>query len=247
MTYEILNSLCGSDAHWSVNKKLAKIIGIESAILLADLLSKGAYFQNKNELDEDGYFFNTRENIENDTTLTPHKQRSCIKILVDLGLLETKEKGIPKKTYYRIVNDKLLKILTTGSEKIKQLDVKKFNINKNKDNKNKIIRINNNMATAKNNVQDDIDKLFYETIKDLKLPVKNHTNLKTKIKELKTTLGDESATMYLMWLKNNWLLVDGEFKPSLNDGIDIWTKHAQIRNWLRSLQKSQITKKGVTL
>ena len=105
----------------------------------------------------------------------------------------------------------------------------------------------NNMAIAKNNVQDDIDKLFYETVKDLKLPVKNHTNLKTKIKELKTTLGDESAIMYLTWLKNNWLLVDGEFKPSLNDGIDIWTKHAQIRNWLKSLQKSQTTKKGVTL
>ncbi len=137
--YQKLNRLIGANAYWQVNKFLAREYGLDVAILLADLVSKGAYFAERDELDPDGYFFNTRESIEEDTTLSPHKQRVAIKALVEAGVLETKSVGIPRKTYYRVVNDKLLKILTTGGEKIQPLEVKKFNGNKNKE-----IRIKNN-------------------------------------------------------------------------------------------------------
>ncbi len=159
--YQKLNRLIGANAYWQVNKFLAREYGLDVAILLADLVSKGAYFAERDELDPDGYFFNTRESIEEDTTLSPHKQRVAIKALVEAGVLETKSVGIPRKTYYRVVNDKLLKILTTGGEKIQPLEVKKFNGNKNKE-----IRIKNNVETlvstakAKNQILDG-EKIEY--------------------------------------------------------------------------------------
>lgn len=149
LKYQSLNRLIGANAYWQVNKYLARLYGLDVAILIADLVAKGAYFEEKQELDEEGYFFNTRESIEEDTTLSAHKQRKAIKILVDAGLLLTKEVGLPKKTYYKVVNDKLLKILTTGGEKIQPLEVKKININKNKENKNKVIKKETKVSLAK--------------------------------------------------------------------------------------------------
>lgn len=154
MEKETLKGIFGENAHWQVNKKLAKETSINCAVLLADLFSKSLYFES--ELDDEGYFFNTRENIENDTTLSPYEQRNCIKILVDKGFLETKEYGLPRKTYYRVVYDKLLKFLTSSSQNFSPLVVKKLHINKNKYNNNKS---NNNKDIKEiEKSQEEIDK-----------------------------------------------------------------------------------------
>ena len=53
----------------------------------------------KNEL-KFGYFFATKESIENSTKLSPYKQRKATSILQAVGILNVKHIDIPPKTFH---------------------------------------------------------------------------------------------------------------------------------------------------
>ena len=140
-----MKHLLSSTAFLIVNKELAKQVGLKSAVLLADLISKEEYFISKGMTD--GWFFNTAKNIESDTSLTSHQQRKAIKNLKDLGVIETKVVGIPAKQHFKIIENKLLSYFNTSCEEsVKQVVKKTQTINKNKE-----IRITNNTISNRRN------------------------------------------------------------------------------------------------
>lgn len=146
-----MKHLLSSSAFLIVNKKLAKQVGLKGAVLLADLISKEEYFIANGMTD--GWFFNTEANIERDTTLTSYQQRKVLKTLKTLGVIETKRKGIPAKQHFKINEANLLNILSC--EETKQLVVNKLNdlseTNLTTINKNKEIRITNNIISNRRN------------------------------------------------------------------------------------------------
>ena len=140
-----MKHLLSSSAFLVVNKSLAKQIGLNETVLLADLISKEEYFIENNQL-KDGWFFNTSKNIENDTTLTSHQQRKAIKKLADLEIIEVKLIGIPAKQHFKIHELRLLEFLQTSCENNanKMLKNRKLVVKKPQTiNKNKEIRITN--------------------------------------------------------------------------------------------------------
>lgn len=129
----------------TVNKELIKMLGLEEAIILGELASEFSYWESQGCLEE-GYFYSTIENIEENTTLSAHKQRKAMKKLQALNILDIKLKGLPAKRYIKLneaqilnlfTDSKMLKNLATVSEKIKELKDKNFNVNNNIKNKNK--------------------------------------------------------------------------------------------------------------
>ena len=144
-----MKHLLSSSAFLIVNKQLAKQVGLKGAVLLADLISKEEYFIANGMTD--GWFFNTEANIERDTTLTSYQQRKVLKTLKKYEIIETKRKGIPAKQYFKINEANLLKILSC--EETEGLVVKKLNdLSETKlttINKNKEIRINNNIISKR--------------------------------------------------------------------------------------------------
>ena len=132
-------NLLSSSAFFIVNKKLARILGIEAALLLADLISKNQYFENTQ------WFFNTESNILRDTTLSAYKQRLALKILEDHNIIITKRKGVPARKFYMIKHDNLMHLISC--EEIEQLVVKDLNSKSESNpttiNNNKEIKINN--------------------------------------------------------------------------------------------------------
>lgn len=143
MNVLLISSLLRADGSIIVNKQLAKEIGINEAIIYSELLSKYMYFYNKNQLTEDGYFFNTVENLERDTTLSKYQQQQAIKKLKDLNLITTKLKGVPSTRHFKILDNNVLESLLlqqksknypTRSQKTSQLEVKKLATNNTKDN-----------------------------------------------------------------------------------------------------------------
>lgn len=147
----LLFELLRNDGSIVVNKKLAKGVGLHQAIMYSELISKYLYFSKRGELKE-GYFFNTVENMEQDTCLSDYQQRESIAKLKDLGLIDYKVKGIPPKRYFKIiVSEKVSKMLNAlfskdralriDSQKTKELILKKLqgnNTNLNNPNNNKI-------------------------------------------------------------------------------------------------------------
>ena len=120
-----MKHLLSSTAFLVLNKELARQVGLKEAVLLADLISKEEYFIAKGMTD--GWFFNTTDNIEKDTTLNSYHQRKCIKVLKDKGLIEVKRKGIPAKQYFKINEKQVMQILNNLSVK------NSITINKNKE------------------------------------------------------------------------------------------------------------------
>jgi len=120
-----MKHLLSSSAFIVLNKELARNVGLKGAVLLADLISKEEYFIANGMTN--GWFFNTEENIERDTTLTPYQQRNTLKKLIDQGFLETKRIGIPAKKHFKINEGQVMKLLNNLSER------KSTTINKNKE------------------------------------------------------------------------------------------------------------------
>ncbi len=107
----ILASLLSSSKYIIVNKDLIKILGLNEAVIIGELCSEYTYWENTNQLMDDGYFYSTRENIENNTGINAHFQRLAIKNLEQKGIITLKKMGIPCKIYYKINEDKIVECL----------------------------------------------------------------------------------------------------------------------------------------
>lgn len=85
----------------AANRSLIKAFGLHVAVIIGELASEAKYWKKRGQL-EDGWFFSTVENIEEATGLNAYYQREAIKQLHELGFIETKYKGLPRKRYIRV-------------------------------------------------------------------------------------------------------------------------------------------------
>ena len=158
-----MKHLLSSTAFLVLNKELAKQVGLNEAVLLADLISKEEYFIAKGMTD--GWFFNTESNIERDTTLTAYQQRKCLKTLKKHQLIEVKRRGVPAKQFFKINEELVIKFLNNLSLS------KCTTINKNKEiritnkyfNKPTNLEVQSYCLERKNNVDCEAFWDFYES------------------------------------------------------------------------------------
>lgn len=179
----ILMSILSNDGYIILNKYVMKALGLHEAILLGELCSEYIYWYKEEKL-QDGFFYSTRENIEKETTLSPFQQRQALKKLTEIGLVEILERDMPKKTYYKVneekvykflletdlnftdvkkFDDKTLNNLTSSDEKITHQEVKKLEINNNNKNNNNIL---SNLITEETEQKDEMryDEIFKQNI-----------------------------------------------------------------------------------
>jgi len=213
-----MKHLLSSTAFIVLNKKLAKEVGLKSAILLSDLISKEEYFIANGMTD--GWFFNTEANIQKDTTLTPYQQRKCLKTLKTLGVLEVKRMGIPAKQYFKINEALVIKLLNNLS--VTNLT----SINKNKEIKiiNKyfkkptIFEVKDYCILRKNNVDAEAFFSFYES--------KGWMIGKNKMKDWKQAI--------LTWEKRNYK------KPTMSKIHQHLQKNINVKEKLKQQLKNEI-------
>lgn len=159
-----------------MNKDLIQILGLNEAIILGELCSEYSYWANINKLEDNEYFYSTRDNIQKNTGITPHFQRLAMKNLEEKGIIYTKKKGIPCKTYYKIDEVKVIEYLkkaqlfpensvvdemnvkaltekTTSTQQEEQLDINEVDIN------------NNNINNKKNNKEEHTHEEITESKK----------------------------------------------------------------------------------
>ena len=183
----ILMSILSNDGYIILNKYVMKALGLHEAILLGELCSEYIYWYKEEKL-QDGFFYSTRENIEKETTLSPFQQRQALKKLTEMGLVEILEKDMPKKTYYKVdeekvyrflletdlnltevkkFNDKTSNNLTSSDEKIKHKEVEKLDINNNTiNNNNKNNNILSNLITGETEQKEEMgyEEIFKQNI-----------------------------------------------------------------------------------
>ena len=126
-----------SSSYFIVNKKLAKKVGLKASVLLADMIGKKIYFEN-NKMLNNGYFFNTSENIKKDTGLSNYQQKKAIQKLIDIDFLECKLQGVPATLHFRLNEIKIAKMFESSFQETSKQDFKKV-----KSNNTKQLTINN--------------------------------------------------------------------------------------------------------
>jgi len=107
------------------NRNIIKLFGINTAVMLGELYGRYNYFRKRKQL-KSGFFFATKESIEKSTKLTPYKQRKSTNVLESSGIIEVKHLDIPPKTYYKINEEKLLKVLKNSV--VENIDDKRLKI-----------------------------------------------------------------------------------------------------------------------
>ena len=114
----MITDLLSTDGFIIYNKKLARTIGTNPAILLGYLCSEYNFYSSNGQLDN-GMFFCTREKIKYNTGLTETEQRTTTKKLKELGIIESELKGMPSKTYYKI-NETNINVFLSSEETLQQ-------------------------------------------------------------------------------------------------------------------------------
>lgn len=125
-------SLLSCDGYIICNKTLIKKFNADCAILVGELCAEYNYYKNLGQLDSDGSFYSTRDNIEQNTGLNDYAQRKAIKMLSEAKILTVTKKGLPAKNYYKLNTSQLLSLFTTGDTELEALEVQPLDINNNK-------------------------------------------------------------------------------------------------------------------
>lgn len=164
----IVMSLLSNNGYIIVNKEIIKKIGLHEAIILGEMCSEYTYWERENKL-KDGFFFSTRENIEENTGLSAYQQREPFKHLVENSIIIEKLVGMPQKKWYSLNMDKLYEIFKkdintdltpchkeTAHQEVKKLDDKESRNLTPSDKETvchevKKLDINNNKKNNKNN------------------------------------------------------------------------------------------------
>lgn len=169
-------SLIASENFIAVNKTLIRTFGIDEAIMLGELASEFEYWKKQGELDENGFFFSTIENIEDNTGIKEKKQRAILNSLKEQELIEIKLKGLPAKRYIKLNEEKLVAVLLNNNSKqggtrtVKKAELEQPETPSNKNNINKITNKNKEKKERKANSFDAIISEYSkgnEEIKDL--------------------------------------------------------------------------------
>lgn len=204
--------LLSSNSYLTVNKVLAKKLGLEASVLFADLAGSQLYWNSQDKTDSQGWFFRTQKDIEEQTTLSPKVQTKCIKILIEHGLVQTKLKGLPAVTHYLIGELEVTNLLNLFSQKgesslakreklvsTKWSTIKNIN-NKNINNENIIIedsfskkepkkvldKKDNTTFIFSNDISSDLINSitnFFEYRKEIKKPFKSQKAIDAKISQ----------------------------------------------------------------
>lgn len=202
-----IKQLLMSSNYFVLNKKLVKILGIETAFFLTSLVEADEMLA-----DDEGWFYQTVPQIQEVTGLSEHKQNNCIEKLISLGLLEKENKGMPMKRYFRLNYTQVLNILIPSTQKItdqapekivsmdrknsgayteKTHDNKEHNIK----NINKELNINISEQLEKENISLKLKEKLKEFIryrKEIKKSIKTYTVISKMLGQIGTKFTDEN-------------------------------------------------------
>lgn len=99
---EFLQSLTELGDNLIVNRKVIKLLGAETAVFLGELIAKYSLWEERDDLDKDGFFYCTENKIKELTSWGWEKQNKMLKKLEDNGVLERVNRGLPLKRYIRL-------------------------------------------------------------------------------------------------------------------------------------------------
>ena len=225
MQDKTFKQLLMSSNYYTLNKQIVKSLGIESAFLLTILIEASDGLS-----DDEGWFYQTIEKIGELTGIGRHKQDKIIKDLIELKILEQKNKGVPCKRYFKI-NYPMIENLVffnsqTSLSEINKLDCKKETNLSAENSQTRLSEIDNNKEYIINNLNKELNHKEHKSYE--------HEFANDDLKKIKQWFVDNGIdfskkheTKVLELLKNNSL---GFILKTFQDQLDILKNKSDVKN-----------------
>ena len=97
MQERTFKQLLMSSNYYTLNKQIVKALGIEPAFLLTILIEASDGLA-----DDEGWFYQTIETLEELTGLSRHKQNKIIQDLIETNILIQENRGTPCRRFFKI-------------------------------------------------------------------------------------------------------------------------------------------------
>lgn len=241
--------LIASSSFLTVNMAIAKRVGNDAAILLAELASSQVYFEGNGML-TDGMFFETVELIEDRTNLTKYQQAKAVKVLEETGILKTKLKGIPAKRYFFVDGEKIVdlvdykksKNLTTGGQKTSPQEVKKLDRNNKRYNKNRETIIDKNNIVSESSLSEPVKEKVVDFLayrEEIKKPYKSERSIKSFVNQVEkqeqihgsiAVIECIDKSIQSGWQGVFWDKIENSMPTSKLDMIDQWAANMERKS-----------------
>jgi DNA-binding Lrp family transcriptional regulator len=114
--------------------------------------------------------------------------------------------------------------------KMSERSAKSADVNKDSNSINIELLQDNTITGEPVEYEKEISKIYYQAIKALGIPTRNHNNLRTKIKEMMAEDTPENLIQYLIIMRDKFKEAKFEHKPHVNEALDIHAKRIQIIN-----------------
>lgn len=225
MQDKTFKQLLMSSNYYTLNKQIVKSLGIESAFLLTILIEASDGLS-----DDEGWFYQTIEKIGELTGIGRHKQDKIIKDLIELKILEQKNKGVPCKRYFKI-NYSMIENLVffspqTSLSENDKLDCKKETNWSAENSQTRLSENDNNKEYIINNLNKELNHKEHKSYE--------HEFANDDLKKIKQWFVDNGVdfskkheTKVLELLKNNSL---GFILKTFQDQLDILKNKSDVKN-----------------
>ena len=126
MQERTFKQLLMSSNYYTLNKQIVKTLGIEPAFLLTILIEASDGLA-----DEEGWFYQTIETLEELTGLSRHKQNKIIQDLIETNILIQENRGTPCRRFFKISFQEIENLVfkKTETSLLKISNNKEHNIN----------------------------------------------------------------------------------------------------------------------
>lgn len=167
MQEKTFKQLLMSSNYYTLNKQIVKTVGIEPAFLLTILIEASDGLA-----DDEGWFYQTIETLEDLTGLSRHKQNKIIQDLIEASILIQENRGTPCRRFFKIsfqeIENLVFKKTETSLLKIDKLDCKKLTNYSVKKSQTSLLKIDNNKEHNINNIHKELNHKEEKAPDDLK-------------------------------------------------------------------------------
>ena len=156
MQERTFKQLLMSSNYYTLNKQVVKTLGIEPAFLLTILIEASDGLA-----DNEGWFYQTIETLEELTGLSRHKQNKIIQDLIEAKILFQENRGTPCRRFFKIsfqeIENLVFKKTETSLLKIDKLDCKKLTNYSVKNSQTSLSKTDNNKEYIINNLNKELN------------------------------------------------------------------------------------------
>lgn len=219
MLEKTFKQLLMSSNYYTLNKQIVKTLGIEPAFLLTILIEASDGLA-----DDEGWFYQTIETLEDLTGLSRHKQNKIIQDLIEASILIQENRGTPCRRFFKIsfqeIENLVFKKTETSLLKIDKLDCKKLTNYSVKKSQTSLLKIDNNKEHNINNINKELNHKEEKAPDDLK-------KIKEWFKKNEIDFSKKHEDKIIELLKNNSIDYILNF---FQEQIDILKNKKDIKN-----------------